>query len=488
MPNLPDQPAPAIAPHPVPPLVVDLDGTLTPTDTLHESVLRLLKQNVLQFFLLLWWLLSGRSGFKARVASRVRLDVATLPWCEPLLDWVGAQRAAGRRVVLATAADRSIAQAVADHLGLFDEVLASDASRNLKGARKLDAIRLAVGPDFAYAGDHAVDLPIWLASRGAILVGVPAGLARSVEARVPVEARFDHPGAGAKVWIKALRVHQWVKNLLIFVPLFTAFAYAQPGKLGSAAALFLSFSLVASATYLMNDLWDLDSDRRHPRKRERPMACGRISVVRALAAAGLLAAVGLGLAWAIAPAVLLVVLGYMVLTTAYSWTLKTYVLIDVLALSALYTYRVLAGGVATDITVSPWLLAFSVFTFFSLALVKRCSELVSMRDAGQLHTRGRDYRVGDLVVLWPLGVASSMCALVVFGLYVSTPETMGRFAHPQGLWLVAMGLLYWFGRVWIKTSRGEMHDDPIVFALRDRGSLVVVVTMIVLVLVAYSPL
>jgi 4-hydroxybenzoate polyprenyltransferase/phosphoserine phosphatase len=468
--------------------VVDLDGTLTATDTLHESVLRLLKQNVLLVFMLAWWLMRGRSGFKARVADRVQLDVAMLPWCAPLLDWVRAQRAAGRRVVLATAADSRIAQAVAEHLKLFDAVLASDASRNLKGVNKLQAIRQLVGRDFAYAGDHAADLPIWLASRGAILVGVRGALAASVEARVPVEARFHHPQAGPRVWLKALRVHQWIKNLLLFVPLFTAFAYAQPGKLGSAMALFLSFSLVASATYLMNDLWDLDSDRRHPRKRERPMACGRISVVQALAAAGLLAVVGLGLAWAIAPVVLWVVAGYMVLTSVYSWVLKTYVLIDVLALSALYTYRVLAGGVATDIAVSPWLLAFSVFTFFSLALVKRCSELVSMREAGQMHTRGRDYRVGDLVVLWPLGVASSMCALVVFGLYVSTPETMARFAHPQGLWLVAMGLLYWFGRVWIKTSRGEMHDDPIVFALRDRGSLVVVVAMIVLVLLAYVPL
>jgi 4-hydroxybenzoate polyprenyltransferase len=210
-------------------------------------------------------------------------------------------------------------------------------------------------------------------------------------------------------------------------------------------------------------------------------------LLQGVLAAGLLLLTGLALAlWVSVPAAGALA-GYVVLTTTYSWFLKSYVLIDVLTLALLYTYRVQAGAVAASIAVSPWLLAFSIFTFFSLALVKRCAELVTLQQMGRNATRGRDYRVADLVVLWPLGVAASLSAVVVFGLYVATPETGARFAQPQLLWLVAMGLMYWFGRLWIKTARGEMHDDPIVYALRDAGSRVAVLAMLLVCLLAYWP-
>ena len=462
------------------PLVVDLDGTLTHTDTLFESVLLLLKRNPLYAFAVLLWALSGARVLKTRVAGRVQLNVATLPWRKDLLAWLAQQRAAGRTVVLATAAHRSIADAVAAHLQLFDLVLATDEHTNLKGERKLAAIRAAVGPEFVYAGDSAADLPIWRASTAVVFAGVPATLAALAVGARPgtrVEAAFTQPPAGWRLWLKALRVHQWIKNLLLFVPLFTAFAFTDTSKVWAVLLTFAGFSLAASGTYVMNDLWDLESDRQHPRKCERAFASGRIGVL-----AGVLAAAGLVLAgllvslWVSLP-VAVVLLGYVLLTTSYSWVLKSYVLIDVLMLALLYTYRVLAGAVATDIALSPWLLAFSIFTFFSLALVKRCAELVSLQQLGRVAARGRDYRVSDLVVLWPFGASASICAIVVFGLYVATPETAARFAHPQLLWLVAVGLIYWFGRLWIKTARGEMHDDPIVFALRDRGSRVTVLAI-----------
>lgn len=470
----------------MPPLVLDLDGTLTHTDTLFESVLVLLKRNPLYVFPVLFWALAGARVLKARVAERVHLNVATLPWRKDLLAWVTAQRAAGRRVVLATAAHRSIADAVAAHLQLFDQVLATDEQTNLKGENKLAAIRAAVGPEFVYAGDSAADLPIWRASQAVVFAGVPASLAAQVRPGARVEAEFAQPPAGWKLWLKALRVHQWIKNLLLFVPLFTAFAYTDASRVLAVVLTFIGFSLAASGTYVMNDLWDLESDRQHPRKCERAFASGRIGVLQGvLAAAGLVLAGLLVSLWVSLP-VGLVLLGYVVLTTSYSWVLKSYVLIDVLMLALLYTYRVLAGAVATDIDLSPWLLAFSVFTFFSLALVKRCAELVSLQQMGRLAARGRDYRVGDLVVLWPFGASASICAIVVFGLYVALPETADRFAHPRILWLVAVGLIYWFGRLWIKTARGEMHDDPIVFALRDRGSRITVLAMMLVTVLAYS--
>ena len=464
--------------------MVDLDGTLTHTDTLFESVLVLLKRNPATVVQVMFWALAGALTLKNRVAARVQLNVAVLPWRHDLLLWLQQQKAAGRRIVLATAAHRSIADAAAAHLQLFDQVLATDDQTNLKGRAKLAAIRQAVGPSFVYAGDSQADLPIWQASQAVVLAGVRPGLAEQVRAARPVEAEFKGSAAGFRVWLKALRVHQWVKNLLILVPLFTAFALNQPDRVLAAALAFVAFSLAASGTYVMNDLWDLESDRQHPRKRLRAFASGQLSVLAGVGVAALLLLVALGVALLVSWQTAAVVAGYVVLTTCYSWVLKSYVLIDVLVLAMLYTYRVLAGGVATDITVSPWLLAFSVFTFFSLALVKRCAELMSLQESGRETAQGRDYRVGDLVVLWPVGVAASLSAIVVFGLYVSNPEIAARFAQPLWLWLVAMGLMYWFSRLWIKTARGEMHDDPIVFALRDRGSRIAVLAMAVVFLAA----
>jgi 4-hydroxybenzoate polyprenyltransferase len=466
------------------PLVVDLDGTLTPVDTLAESLIRAIRQAPLTLLLLPLWLLRGRAAFKRAIAQRALPAVAQLPYREPLLAYLRDEKAAGRRLVLATAADRAIAADVARHLDLFDEVLATEDGRNLKGEAKLEAIRASVGPAFAYAGDSRADLPVWLAAQAAVLVGVSAGVAAQVRARVPIEREFPAEAAGLRAWLRALRLHQWLKNLLIFVPLLTAFAFADAGVLVDAFAAFLSFSLAASATYVVNDLWDLDSDRAHPRKRFRPLAAGHLPIGQALAVAGCGLAAAFALAAAVNVAFLLMLLVYLAMTSAYSWVLKQYVLIDVLTLALLYTLRIVAGAAATGIAVSSWLAAFSVFVFLSLALVKRCAELVALREAGVPATRGRDYRVDDLVVLWPLGVGAALSSVVVFGLFISAPQTIDRYATPQLLWLAAVGLTYWLARLWIKTSRGEMHDDPVVYALRDRGSRVAVLAMIVVVLVA----
>lgn len=476
--------APSVRPDLSITLVVDLDGTLTPVDTLHESLARLLRRQPLQVLQAPLWLAAGRAGFKNAVAQRLRLDPGALPWNQPLLDYLREQKAAGRRLVLATAAHRQIADDVAAHLGLFDAVLATDDGHNLKGEAKLAAIRAQEGERFAYAGDSTADLPVWAGAQAAIVVGgTPQRLAQ-VQAGTPLERHFERPAGGWAAWLKALRVHQWAKNALLFVPLITAWPASMLVALGQLLLAFLAFSLVASATYVVNDLGDLDNDRAHPRKRLRPLASGALPVLQVLAVALALLLLGFAMALALSPAFALALAVYLVLTTAYSAALKRYVLLDVLALGLLYTIRIIAGAVAIQVAVSSWLLVFSAFIFFSLALVKRCAELVLYRQQGRTASSGRDYRVDDLVVLWPMGVGASLSAVVVFGLFVSAPETLARYATPGLLWITAAGLLYWLGRLWIKTSRGEMHDDPVVYALRDRGSRLTVLAMVAAALAA----
>ena len=467
------------------PLVVDLDGTLTPTDTLFEAAVRSVRRapaGVLRWPL---WLAAGRAAFKARMVEGSDWRGQHIPLREEFVAYLHGESARGRRLVLATAADRRIADEVARRIGLFDTVIASDGQRNLKGEAKLQAIRETVGPDFAYAGDSAADLPIWRQARAAVLVGSNQAVLARARREAAVEREFPADAAGPAVWLRAMRVHQWVKNVLIFVPLLTAFAFLDWHKVAAALLAFVAFSLTASATYIVNDLWDLDADRLHPRKRQRPLASGLLTIRGAVLLAGTLLAAGLGLAALLSPRYLAVVAVYLVATSAYSWSLKRYVLADVLGLAMLYVLRIFAGAVAIGVQASTWLMAFSLFLFFSLALVKRCSELVLLQGQGRTSASGRDYRVEDLGVLWPLGTGAALCAAVVFGLFVSSPEVRARYASPDLLWLVDVALLYWTARLWVKTSRGEMDDDPIVFAARDAGSRVVVGVMVALALAAY---
>ncbi|MCC2972975.1 UbiA family prenyltransferase [Massilia sp. IC2-476] len=466
------------------PLVVDLDGTLTPTDTLVESVLLLAKHSAPDLLKLPFWLLRGREHLKSEIARRVTISPDALPYREDLLDYLRAEKAGGRELVLATAAHRSIAEPVAAHLALFDRVLATDETRNLKGSNKLAAIRAEVGPEFAYAGDSAADLAVWEGAQAAVLVGASHAVTRTVRARHAVEKEFPKPAAGLATWRKALRVHQWAKNVLLFVPLLTAFSFA-PEHVATMLLAFLCFSGAASATYIANDLWDLGNDRRHPRKKLRPFASGALPITSGVLAALLLLAGSFALASTINKGFVAMLLSYVVLTTAYSWWLKERVLLDVLMLSTLYTMRIVTGSVAVGIHTTSWLLAFSLFVFLSLALVKRCSELQLMQQRGQASAHGRDYHVVDLAVLWPMGLASALAAVVVLGLFINAADTEARYASPVLLWGLAALMIYWLGRLWIKTARGEMDDDPVLYALKDRGSRVALALMVVVAVCAH---
>ena len=423
---------------------MDLDGTLTPTDTLVESLIKVIKQSPMNMLRLPLWLMKGRAGFKDAIAAHAGIAAEHLPYREMLLDYLREEKAKGRKIVLATAAHHSIANDVARHLGLFDQVLATESGHNLKGKAKLQAVQQNVGGAFVYAGDSQADLPIWKAAQAAVLVDVSARTAKTVRQHVRIEREFHGDGAGLSVWLRALRVHQWLKNLLLFVPLLTAFSFTDAGKLASIVLAFLAFSFAASATYMVNDLWDLENDRAHPRKRLRPFASARLPILHGLAGAAAALLLAFSLAFSVSTGFFLMLLLYLALTSAYSWVLKEYVLIDVLMLSILYTLRILAGSVAIGISTSSWLLAFSAFMFLSLALVKRCAELVSVEENGKEATRGRDYRVTDMVVLWPLGVGAALSAVVVTPLdviktrmQVASTSNTNSAGGRQGLCLAA---------------------------------------------------
>jgi 4-hydroxybenzoate polyprenyltransferase/phosphoserine phosphatase len=453
------------------PLCVDLDGTLIRSDLLLESLFGLLKRNLLYLLLLPFWLLRGKAAFKGRIAARVELAVDLLPYNEPLLAWLREQRAAGRPLLLATASNVRYAEHVALHLGLFEGVLASDGETNLSGRRKGQRLVERYGErGFDYAGNSAVDLLVWSHARGAILVNAPASVAQRAGRLTRIERRFEDPPPTLREYLKALRLHQWLKNLLLFVPLAMAHQALAPQLLGQALLGFLAFGLCASSVYLLNDLLDLPADRGHPSKRKRPFAAGRIPLHHGVVLIPLLLfAALLGALWL--PWPFLGALGlYYAVTLAYSLRLKQAALVDVLTLAGLYTMRLVAGGAAAGVALSFWLLAFSMFLFLSLALVKRYSELLVMQQDNRDNAQGRGYQVGDLEGLAQFGAASGYLAVLVLALYINSEQVKALYARPEAIWLLCPLLLYWISRVWLLARRDQMHEDPVVFAIEDRRS------------------
>lgn len=457
------------------PLCVDLDGTLVRTDMLHEATLELLKRAPLALARVPGWLTQGKAAMKHRISEIVQLEVAHLPYRREVLDLIEAARAQGRPIVLATASSTQIAQAVAEHLGLFDIVLSSDASTNLSAEAKAERLVAAFGEGgFDYVGNGKADLPVWRRARRVIVVSDDDGL----NAKASAGGQDVHRIAGGQgtmaLWLKSLRPHQWLKNLLVFVPLLAGHKAGDMGLLVNAVLAFVAFSLAASSVYILNDLVDLPSDRRHPRKHKRPFASGALPVAGGILAAPLVLLAALVVALWLPPAFLGVLALYLMLTSLYSFWLKRQVLVDVMLLAGLYTLRIIAGSAATGIVPSFWLLAFSMFIFLSLALVKRHQELHSAPSDGAL-LAGRGYMRSDLPVLMALGASSGLMSVMVLALYVDSPAVAASYPEPVWLWLVPPVMLYWVGRLWMKVQRGEVHDDPVVFAVGDRQSQIIAV-------------
>lgn len=460
------------------PLVVDLDGTVLRTDLLVETATAFVARRPLQFFKPLWWLMrEGKAGLKQRLAQAAAVDPRALPYNEEVLHWLRAQRASGRRIVLATASHDLVAQRVAGHLGLFDDVVATDGRRNIKGEAKREVLVKRYGEGgFDYVGDAHADLSVWSAAGQAWLVNPsPALEARARrDAQVAGVIRPFEPDRLA-TWARALRLHQWLKNLLVLIPLAAAHRISVLPQLASGLLAFLFFGLCASSVYLLNDLIDVSDDRRHRTKSRRPFASGRLSLLSGWIAAPLLLIAAFAGAALLLPASFVAALGaYYLLTLAYSFRLKRVMMLDVVTLALLYSTRLIAGGKAVDVPLSFWLLTFSMFIFMSLALMKRYTELIQAQGASADKTvQGRGYMAGDLNMVAALGAAAGYLAVMVLALYIQDPATAQLYTHPQRIWLACPLLLYWISRTWMIAHRGRMSDDPVIFALKDPVSMVV---------------
>ena len=474
-----------VAANPTCPLVVDLDGTLIKSDLLIESLARLLRQEPLAFFALPAWLLKGRAYLKHQIAGRVDLDPALLPYRTALVEYLRAEHEKGRPVVLATASDERLAQRVADHLKVFDLVLASDGHTNLSGERKRARLVSEFGArGFDYVGNESRDLAVWSSARKAIVVSSNPRLLRAVGKTAEYESAFAERSASAREYLSALRPEHWLKNLLVFVPLVAAHLFLTPLLVARTLVAFAAFCCCASAGYLINDLLDLQADRRHPQKRQRPFASGRLPLAYALLMAPALVALGCLLASVLSGLFLGILLGYFALSLAYSIELKRVALLDILVLASLYTLRIVGGAVAIASWPSVWLLGFSMFLFTSLAFVKRYAELVIMRGIEGAHATARGYELSDAELLASKGTASGYAAVVVLALYIASGAAKALYSRHQLIWAVCPLLLYWLGYLWLIAHRGKMFHDPLVFALRDRTSRILVLLMVAAILLA----
>jgi len=472
------------------PLCVDLDGTLIATDSLWESILLLLRENFWLGFLLPWWLMKGKAYLKHQIAQYVTLDVATLPYRKNVLAFLQQEKQQGRTIILATAAHQSIAQAVASHLKIFDDIIASDIGTNMKGATKRDALKQRFGT-YDYIGDSKADLPIFQAAEHAFLVTSNQGLllkeTPGIQAifwnGVAIQTLFSAPTLTARIWLKTLRPHQWVKNILIFLPLVLSHEFLDFAKSVEVLVAFLAFSLVASSGYVLNDLLDLAADRTHPTKKNRPFASGILPIHYGPPLFVILISLSFSISWWwLSISFTGMVFLYLLMTVSYSFFFKQKMIVDVLILAGLFTHRILAGGIVITVPISSWLLAFSMFFFMSLAFLKRYIELLQLTDKKMITRRG--YQINDIEMVASVGPTSGYLAVLVFALYINS-ETVAMLYHsPYLLWLVCPLLLYWITRVWFLAHRQQLLDDPVLFALKDGTSWFVIACISLFMLLA----
>jgi len=454
------------------PLVVDLDGTLIHSDVLHELLLLLVRENPLLLFSAICWLLKGKVYFKKQLSKNVSLCINLLPYNQELLQYLRCQRALGQRLILCTASDMSVAISIADHLGIFDDVIAtSDTTLNLAGKNKANMLVERYGPKaFDYIGNSHVDLPVWGKARTAVVVNGSSRLIFKVEKMVQIK-KIIKPSSSFKEWVHAIRIRQYIKNLLIFVPMFTSHQTINQDFLESLLLAFASFSLCASSVYIANDLLDLESDRRHPSKRFRPFASGNLPIWQGVLVAIILITASLTMAFHVNDYFFLWLAIYFFLTCCYSLYLKRLALVDCLILAILYTLRIVAGAYAVNIPLSFWLLAFSIFLFLSLAFLKRFAELRLHQNSAIDKAHGRGYYMGDASLIQQLGVTSGYSATLVLALYLNSENVIRLYQTPEIIWAAIPLILLWVSWMWLKADRGLMQDDPIVFATKDTTSI-----------------
>ncbi len=467
------------------PLVVDLDGTLIHTNMLHEYAIRLLRDKPHFVLAIPFWLFRGKAFLKQKLASHVDADITSLPFNQTLIDWLQSQKDLGRKLVLCTATDISIAKMIANHLKLFHEVIASDGIQNLAGRNKANVLIAKYGENgFDYVGNSSIDLLVWNKSKQGVIVNGTSRLVYQASLLTEIEYVISKAKNNLKTWINIFRLHQWIKNLLIFVPIFAAHQVITGDLWINLGLALLSFSLCASSVYIANDLLDLESDRKHPRKRFRPFASGKIPIwMGAVLAPGLIVS-SFTIAQYVGGSFFPWLLVYFGLTCAYSWGLKRLVLVDCLTLAVLYTLRIVAGAAAVSVPLSFWLLAFSIFLFLSLAFIKRYAELQVHTECYAKKVCGRGYYIADATLVQQLGVTSGYAATLVLALYLNGENIIKLYPTPEIIWGTVPLMLLWISWIWLKAHRGLMHDDPIIFAIKDKLSILIGTLFITILIVA----
>lgn len=452
-----------------PPLVVDMDGTLLRTDVLYEGMAAAFAKRPLAALAALPLLLRGRAPFKRRIAEIAPLDVDGLPAREDFVAWLETEKARGREVHLVSAGEERIVAAVAARFGVFDTAQGSDGARNLKGSRKAEELRRRFPGGYVYAGDSRADLAVWRTAAGAVLTGASPAVAAQAARLTMIEKRFDNPPAGVRAWRKALRLQQWAKNLLLFAPLFLAGMFDDAHAIVMTLIAFVLVGLTASGTYVLNDLADLQADRRHRSKRARPFASGVLGVEKGMIAAPLFIGGGLAAAFALNVNFGAILLIYLITTLSYSFRLKTVPFLDVSVLAGLYTLRLIMGAVVIGAPVSAWLLTFSAAFFLSLSLAKRHVEVAHATGSGKV--MGRGYRVEDAPLTLAFGVASGLASIQILVTYlIEEAFPSGVYVAPGFLWAAPVLIALWVMRIWLLAHRGELDDDPVAFAVRDKIS------------------
>lgn len=453
------------------PLIVDLDGTLIRSDLTIETLFAELGRRPTAVLGLLRLLFVGRAAFKHCLAQKASVDFAALPYDKTVLAIIGRARAEGRRVYLASASSETLVAGVARHVGIFDGWFGSSATLNLKGAAKADVLVKTFGAQhFDYLGNSGADLRVWEQARTSITIRATIAVKRSLPAVSNQVEHLDAPHETPADWIKLLRAHQWIKNVLVLIPLLAAHRF-DATAFSKALLAFLAFSLCASSVYILNDLVDLQADRAHPTKSARPFATGAIPLAPGLFVAPILWLASFAVAAFTSLPFTLVLLTYFVLTTLYSFALKRKMLVDVFTLASLYTMRIIGGAVAVGVVLSNWLLAFSMFLFIGLALIKRYIELTTLAQGNLPNPANRNYHINDLAVIAALAAAAGYSAVMILALYINSDAVVPLYRHAGLLWFTCPLILFWFSRALLLAHRGAMHDDPIIFAAKDRVSL-----------------
>lgn len=463
------------------PLCVDLDGTFLLTDSLLESILGAIKLKPIVLLLIPFWLLKGRANLKSQITKFFIPNVETLPINDEVLKFITEQKLKNRKIILTTATNIKVAENIVNNYAVFDEFFASSNENNLRASNKANFLIEKFGEkQFDYIGNSFDDLKVWQFSNNAILVNPSKNLVKKVQRINQNIVSISLNKTTFYDYIQQIRIHQWLKNILIFLPFLLAHKINLQNLINSTLA-FIAFSFIASFVYIINDLFDLESDRRHPTKKYRPLACGKISISKAFFISLILFIAGSVISIKFLNIYFISTLAiYLFITTIYTFYVKRIVILDIITLSLLYTIRLIAGGVSTYIEVSEWLLGFSLFFFLSLATMKRYTELLIINEQNKTKTSGRGYSIKDISLIRTIGLSTGYLSVLIFSLYLNSFKVISLYKNPKILWLITLSLLYWISRLWLISHRGEMNDDPIIFIAKDKISYFIGIIIIIL--------